>query len=510
MHGMVDLAQFAEGTGDAQEIQILKTGSWQHPTLGKISITHKDLAQFADNFNRNVRGVDLAVDIDHKPGDGAVGWFKKLRTEAGKLLATVDWTKEGSSLIKERKYRYFSPEFMFQWKDPATGTTHKNVLFGGALTNRPFLKGMEPVAFSESGMGAVWMADDEPYDPDHDGDNDANAKPSDNPDWMDDVKRGITPWSVCTPDQKQQLIAKGITHHVANRAHSAFMAAHPHLKMSEGVTNAHKSPPKGKPTNRDLYADPDNYKYPIDAKHIGAAVGYFNHPEEEEKGGYSDAEWAEIGRKIASAANRLIGPGHKFADGKIETPDDKGTAKMAEGYTGDYDPDGAPDEGTEPDDGTSKPHKPDDVDPGKFSEPGGGNRMPDQTVTMDEWNKAQQRIQMLESEARKTKLAEQVKGWAFDESKHTGKIVPAQIDATVDMLMGMSDEQVAKFAEFVNGLPSPISFGEVGSATATGAFGRSGGDKSDQVVKLAEQKQKEQGISFKEAFIAAATELGVK
>jgi Mu-like prophage I protein len=108
-------------------------------------------------------------------------------------MAKVDWTEEGASLVKSGKYRYFSPEFMFQWKDPANGTEHKDVLLGGALTNRPFLKDMEPVAFSESGMGEVWMAENEgmsddanyapsvkhrdgsSYDPDGDGDDDSTT-----------------------------------------------------------------------------------------------------------------------------------------------------------------------------------------------------------------------------------------------------------------------------------------------------------------------------------------------
>lgn len=164
-----------------------------------------------------MRGVDLAVDVDHNPGGGAVGWFKELMVESGKLLAKVDWTKEGAQLIKGGKYRYFSPEFMFAWRDPATGKTAKNVLFGGSLTNRPFLKDMQPVAFSEGGMGALWMAEDEGsasgagYDPDGDGDDDSTTDPSENPDWMQDVTSGITPWPSHDPAQQQELMKNGAT-----------------------------------------------------------------------------------------------------------------------------------------------------------------------------------------------------------------------------------------------------------------------------------------------------------
>ncbi len=498
-HGMVDLAQFAETSGESW-IQIMKTGEWQHPKLKQIRITQDDLAQFADNFKRRVRGVDLAVDVSHNPDAGAVAWFKDVRAEGDKLMAQVDWTPEGANLVKTGKYRYFSPEFMFQWTDPATGQTHKNVLLGGGLTNRPFLKNMEPVAFSEAGMGAVWMSDDEPYDPDHDGDNDNTAKPSQNPDWMDDVKRGITPWDKCTPQQKQQLIAKGITHHVANRAHAEFMAAHPHLRVAmaePGVTDSHKTPPKGKPQNRDLYADPDNYKYPIDQKHIKAAVGYYNHPGMQEKGGYSDAQWAEIGKRLAAAANRLIGPGHTFADGKIDTKDVK--AQMTEGDITDYDPD------DNPDDGISTPHRTDDTDPGKFHE--GGKTMPDNVVTMAEFQAAQQKIQMLEQENRRAKLTEKVRGWLYDEKAHTGKLVPAQAEKTVDMLMAMTDDQVTRFEEFLQAQPDLVQFGELGFSGAAPAGPQ---DKSAQVVKLAEKYERDKQMSWKEAFLRASDEMGVK
>lgn len=88
-------------------------------------------------------------------------------------------------------------------------------------------------------------------------------------------------------------------------------------QLEKEVTNSHETPPKDKPKDKGEYADPDNYKYPIDEAHIKAAVSYFNHDGEKEKGGYSDEQWANIGGRIASAANRLIGEGHKYENGKI-------------------------------------------------------------------------------------------------------------------------------------------------------------------------------------------------
>jgi hypothetical protein len=95
------------------------------------------------------------------------------------------------------------------------------------------------------------------------------------------------------------------------------------LEKKDGVTNAHKTPPKGYPQSKEEYGDPDNYKYPIDKQHIKAAVVYFNHEGEKKKGGYTDEQWTRIGRRIASAASRLEGGKYEYKDGKIITPNKK-------------------------------------------------------------------------------------------------------------------------------------------------------------------------------------------
>ncbi|KPV42014.1 phage protease [Alicyclobacillus ferrooxydans] len=507
-NGMVDLAvhQWSEDKKSSW-VQIMTTGEWDRPQKqpdgtfkpSKVRITPADLHKFKENFDKGVRGVKLFTDIAHKPDDGAVAEWEELEVRGNKLYARMAWTDEGAQIVKSGKYNYFSPEFSFAWTDPATGKVHKDVLFGGALTNRPFLKDMERVALSETedvDMFQLKFADGEPYDPDHDGDNDKTANPKLNPDWMEDVRQGITPWSVCTPDQKQQLIAKGITHHVANRAHAEFMAAHPHLKMSgDGITNSHDTPPKGKPKNKALYADPDNYKYPIDKKHVHAAVDFYNESGMQSKGGYTDSQWKSIGERIAKAA----GFGYSLKDGKIETPF---THKMNDST---YDPEGSPDE----EDGVATPHKPDDTDSGKYNEPGGGVLRMTEGITMAEWEAAQNKIKALEESERRHKFAEQARGWMFDESKQTGKLLPAQQDKVIDLMMGMTDEQVQKFSEFVDSLAPVVSFSEAGTSASIRAHVKES-NKEDEIYKLAERYEREEHMEWKDAFLRASDELEVK
>ena len=136
------------------EIEVLCSGSWDHPQYGHFDITEEDIDGFVQAFNNKVRKVDIAVDQEHMPEKGAAGWYKALNKvfEDGKckLKATIEWTKLGTQLIKDGIFKYFSPEFDFQYEDLETHEQFGNVLLGGALTNRPYFKSLAPVALSEN------------------------------------------------------------------------------------------------------------------------------------------------------------------------------------------------------------------------------------------------------------------------------------------------------------------------------------------------------------------------
>lgn len=136
------------------EIEVLHAGKWEHPQYGVIEITEQDIDKFVDTFNTKVRKVDIAVDQEHMPEKGAAGWFRKMEKvmEDGKakLKASVEWTKLGVQLIKDGIFKYFSPEFDFDYEDLETHEQFDNVLLGGALTNRPYFKSLAPVMLSEN------------------------------------------------------------------------------------------------------------------------------------------------------------------------------------------------------------------------------------------------------------------------------------------------------------------------------------------------------------------------
>lgn len=149
---IVDLENYVFDEDDAHKswIQAFPLGKWQHPTYGEIEMTLDKAVSMAANVNAGVRGQDLDIDYDHKEHRAdAAGWVEKAEARTDGLWLLIDWTREAAEKIKSKAYRYFSPEFSDKWEHSASGKVFKNVLFGGALTNRPHLKGILPINLSE-------------------------------------------------------------------------------------------------------------------------------------------------------------------------------------------------------------------------------------------------------------------------------------------------------------------------------------------------------------------------
>ena len=147
------LIGLSENPTDNKLVEIMRTGEWKHPVYGELKITEKTLENIIYNFNDKVRGIDIPIDLEHEASQHkgeAAGWIKNLIKKGNKLLAEIEWTKLGQEKIKDKIYKYFSPEFKFNYQDTETGKIYKDVLFGGGLTNKPFIKRMNPVMLSEN------------------------------------------------------------------------------------------------------------------------------------------------------------------------------------------------------------------------------------------------------------------------------------------------------------------------------------------------------------------------
>lgn len=152
---VVSLADLAMDGSRVSWIQAMPFGKYDHPVYKKIDLTQERVQQFATNIKNNVRGIQLDIDYDHKAKtDEAAGWVTDAQVRTDGLWIAVEWTPKAADKIKNKEYRYFSPEFADSWKHPKTGQVYKDVMFGGAITNRPFLKDILPINLSEvGGMG---------------------------------------------------------------------------------------------------------------------------------------------------------------------------------------------------------------------------------------------------------------------------------------------------------------------------------------------------------------------
>lgn len=129
-------------------VHALPIGNYKHPVYGTIAIDAGRAKSFADGVNNKVRGIDLSINYVHDNNNIAAGWVKKAEDRVDGVWLFVEFTNDAAKEVQDKKWRYFSSEFEDEWED-ATGAKHKDVMFGGALTNRPFMKNLVPINLSE-------------------------------------------------------------------------------------------------------------------------------------------------------------------------------------------------------------------------------------------------------------------------------------------------------------------------------------------------------------------------
>lgn len=146
-----------DGSATSSWIHALPVGTYQHPVFGKMQISAEKIRAFAENIKVKIRGIDPSINYLHgstQGGDGeAAGWVKDADNRPDGLWVLVEWTTSAAQKIKEKAFRYFSAEYQDKWTD-AQGKTHENVFFGGALTNRPYMKNLLPINLSETSVAS--------------------------------------------------------------------------------------------------------------------------------------------------------------------------------------------------------------------------------------------------------------------------------------------------------------------------------------------------------------------
>lgn len=139
--------------------ELIRIGNWSN-SYKQFFINKAILQDFVKNFKANIVKLadkELPINYGHDRGGKAAGWLEDIKIGKGRrgkttLLGKVRWTKKAEEEIRDEQYKYFSSEIDFLYKDQETGKETKNVLIGAALTNIPFVRGMNSASLSDIGQ----------------------------------------------------------------------------------------------------------------------------------------------------------------------------------------------------------------------------------------------------------------------------------------------------------------------------------------------------------------------
>lgn len=134
--------------------QIALTGSYEGHPQGSFTFSPETFQQLQDNFvgSNQVIPVNYEHVSSSNGSNPAIGWITGLYTQTGSagLYAIIDWVDAAAvQEIKDGKYLYLSPSINFSAVDEKSGRDIGAELLSLALTNTPFLKGMESITVKE-------------------------------------------------------------------------------------------------------------------------------------------------------------------------------------------------------------------------------------------------------------------------------------------------------------------------------------------------------------------------
>jgi hypothetical protein len=165
-------------------VQVAAEGKYDGYKGGEVSFTFDErvFTQIVDNFHKHPSfkvGADgkgigdvIAWDFHHASeqpaNDGVIpfagapaqGWVRDLETRFdddgnAQLWALTIWLEPARSYILDKRYQWASVSVVFDAVDPKSGDNVGAVLTSIALTNAPFIEGMQPLAASKQAAVAL-------------------------------------------------------------------------------------------------------------------------------------------------------------------------------------------------------------------------------------------------------------------------------------------------------------------------------------------------------------------
>lgn len=138
------------------EYEILTTAKQTNHRYGDFEYSKADLETMAKNFNDNIVGTEIPVDLNHDPEHIAYAWIKPWSMVV-KESSNLEWqyslyaqlyrfTPEGKDIVSNGKIRYFSLQIqnVFTKFIDKKKKTFNLVIRALALTNMPVIKDMAP------------------------------------------------------------------------------------------------------------------------------------------------------------------------------------------------------------------------------------------------------------------------------------------------------------------------------------------------------------------------------
>lgn len=135
-------------------VHVVPRGEYPHRDSGKVQvIDDRAFEQMMERFLREAARPNfsgLLVDQDHFSYDkshpsSAYGWAKELDLRSDGLWARIEFTDEGESAVRNRRYKFVSPVFG-ETENLGNGRLRPVRLETIGFTNAPNMKGMNPIA----------------------------------------------------------------------------------------------------------------------------------------------------------------------------------------------------------------------------------------------------------------------------------------------------------------------------------------------------------------------------
>ena len=139
-----------------KQFELLTTAKQTDSRYWNFEFSKKDLQEMATNFNSNVVGTEIPVDLNHDPEHIAYAWITPWSMEVKEstqikgqfsLFANLyKFTPEWKDMVQTGKIRYFSLQIQHKFEKfvDKTKKVFNNVIRALALTNMPVIKDMSP------------------------------------------------------------------------------------------------------------------------------------------------------------------------------------------------------------------------------------------------------------------------------------------------------------------------------------------------------------------------------